>query len=69
VLAILEAIPERRWFLQVCGVLSIGKVLVLCLVPLFWSHRVPILMGVIVVGSVGSHMPRRFRHYLLFGSN
>jgi hypothetical protein len=37
----------------------------LCLIPWLWQYRVPILVAVIVIASVGSHMPRRFRHYSL----
>ncbi len=31
--------------------------------PLAWDYRLPILLAVIVLGSVGSHMPARFRYY------
>jgi len=33
------------------------------LVPLFWDFRLPILLMVVVIASVGSHMPARFRYY------
>jgi hypothetical protein len=33
-----------------------------------WSHRLPILIAVVIIGSVGSHMPRKFRHYsIIYG--
>jgi hypothetical protein len=32
-------------------------------VPLFWDYRLPILLAVVVIASVGSHMPARFRYY------
>jgi hypothetical protein len=35
----------------------------ICAVPLAWDYRLPILLAVIVIGSVGSHMPGRYRHY------
>ena len=63
VLTILEAWPSWRWCFQARGVMPIAKVLVMCLVPWLWNYRIAILIAVIVLGSVGSHMPRRFRHY------
>lgn len=65
VLVIIEAYPSWRWCLEGRGVMPITKVLVMCLVPWLWSYRVSILIAVIVIGSVGSHMPRRFRYYSL----
>jgi len=63
VLVILEAWPSWRWCFQGRGVMPIAKVLAMCLVPWLWDYRIAILLAVIVIGSVGSHMPRRFRHY------
>lgn len=62
-LAAVEAGPRLRWFHQGSGVMTFAKVALLCAVPLAWDYRLPILLAVVVVGSVGSHMPRRFRHY------
>lgn len=39
------------------------KLAALCLVLVWWEARVWILLIVLVVGAVGSHMPRRYRHY------
>jgi hypothetical protein len=61
-LILLEAYPTWRWCLEVRGMLVIAKLFATCLVPWFWHYRVPILIAVVVLGSVGSHMPRRFRH-------
>jgi hypothetical protein len=66
-LALVEALPDRGWFVQSRGVLSLLKTCILCLVPLFWNFRIPILAGVMVLGSVGSHMPFKFRHYRVLG--
>jgi hypothetical protein len=41
----------------------LAKLSLLCLVPFAWEYRVPILLVVLVLGSVGSHMPSRFRYY------
>jgi len=64
-LAVLEALPDGRWLLEVRGLLVLLKLGLLALVPLAWAHRVALLMAVVVVASVGSHMPRRFRHAVL----
>jgi hypothetical protein len=66
-LAVVEIIPERGWWSQGSGVMSMAKVLLLLSMPWLWDYRVPLLAGVILLGSVGSHMPHRFRHFPLFG--
>jgi hypothetical protein len=66
-LAIMEWIPDRHWFVQARGILSISKILILCLVPFLWNHRVSVLVAIIVAGSFGSHMPYTYRHYPVFG--
>jgi hypothetical protein len=63
VLVFLEAFPSWRWCCQGRAVMVVTKLCLVCLVPWLWSYRVPILTLVIVLGSVGSHMPRRFRYY------
>lgn len=62
-LVILEAWPSWIWFVQGRGLLTLLKLLLIGLVPLLWSHRVALLVAVIVLGSVGSHMPARWRYY------
>ena len=59
----IEAFPHARWCWEGRGVLTLAKLALLCLVPGLWGYRVAILTVVIVLGSVGSHMPRRFRYY------
>jgi len=61
----IEAYPRWRWFYQGRGAAVIAKMLLLCLIPWLWDYRVPILVLVIVIASVGSHMPARFRYYSL----
>ena len=39
------------------------KLALLVLIPWLWEYRVAILAVVIVLASVGSHMPARFRYY------
>ena len=63
VLGALEAGPRLIWFHQGRGLMTIGKLVLIGSVPLCWEHRFPILLVVVVIASVGSHMPARFRYY------
>jgi hypothetical protein len=63
VLVFLEAYPSCRWFYQGRGLLVLLKLLLLCLIPWLWDYRLVILLVVVVIASVGSHMPARFRYY------
>ncbi len=60
VLAAVEAGARLLWFHQGRGVMTMAKLALLCAVPLAWDYRLPILLVVIVIGSVGSHMPGRY---------
>lgn len=57
--------PSCRWFLEGRGVMVLVKLAVLLAVPVFWEWRVTLLMLVVVIASVGSHCPSRFRHALV----
>lgn len=61
----LELASTFAWLATGKGIAVLLKLLVLLSVPLFWDHRVALLLLVIVVASVGAHMPSRFRHYSL----
>jgi hypothetical protein len=63
VLAAIEAGPRLIWFHQGRGLMTMAKVALICAVPLAWDYRLPILLAVVVIGSVGSHMPGRYRHF------
>ncbi len=62
-LVLIEAFPRWCWFYQGRGLFVIAKLLLLAAIPWAWDYRVPILFAVIVIASVGSHMPGRFRYY------
>lgn len=62
-LAAVEIGPKLLWFHQGRGLMTMAKLALICAVPLAWDYRLPILLGVIVIGSVGSHMSARFRYY------
>jgi hypothetical protein len=63
VLVFIEAFPQVRWFYQGRGVMVYAKILLMCLIPWFWEYRATILMLIVVIASIGSHMPGRFRYY------
>jgi hypothetical protein len=62
-LAAIEAGARLLWFHQGRGLMTMAKLALICAVPLAWDYRLPLLLAVIVVASVGSHMPGRYRHY------
>ena len=66
ILIVLEAFSLRlRWATQGRGVMVLAKLALLLVIPLAWRARLPILFVVIVLASVGSHMPARYRYYSL----
>jgi hypothetical protein len=67
-MASVEAYPSFQFLHQGWGIFLLLKLALLCTVPFAWEHRFPILVAVVIIGSIGSHMPRRIRHYsLLYG--
>ena len=63
VLLIVEIYPTWRRIFEVRTAMVAAKLLLLCLIPWLWTYRVAILIAVIVIASIGSHMPRRYRYY------
>ena len=62
-LGAMEAGPRLVWFHQGRGLMTMGKLLLVAAVPFCWPYRVPILLAVVVLASVGAHMPAKFRYY------
>ena len=62
-LAAVESGGRLLWFHQGSGLLTMVKVVMLCLVSAVGIDRLPVLLAVLVIGSIGSHMPGRYRHY------
>ena len=58
-----EAGPRLLWLHQGRGLMTLAKMVLIGSVAFFWDYRLPILLVVVVIGSVGSHMPARFRYY------
>jgi len=67
-MAVIEAYPSFQSLLQGWGLLTLSKLAVLCIIPFAWKYRFPILIVVLIIGSIGSHMTKKLRHYsLLYG--
>ena len=64
-LILLELYRSCDWAYQGMGALVIIKVAITALAGLWWEQRVFLLVFVAILGSVGSHMPARYRHYSL----
>ena len=65
-LAALEMYRTPVWPMQVRGVATFVKVLLVAAVGVWWDAGVYLLTAVIVIGGVVSHMPGRYRYYSLF---
>jgi len=61
----LEIYRAPIWMVQLRGLATLVKIVLVASVAVFWSFRVAILTGVIVIGSVSSHMPGQYRYYSL----
>jgi hypothetical protein len=64
-MAFIEAYPSLRSLLQGWGIVLLLKLALLCVIPFAWSYRLPILVVVVIIGSVGSHMTKKLRHHSL----
>ncbi len=62
---LLEAYPSLHFVFEGWGLLLLGKLALLCCIPFAWKQRFPILLAVVALASIGSHMPKSFRHYSL----
>jgi hypothetical protein len=67
-LGAVESGGRLLWFHQGRGLMTLAKLALVAFVPWFWDYRLPILLVVVALASVGSHMPARFRYYsVLYG--
>lgn len=60
---LLEAWGSLGWLFQVRGVVTVAKISLILLIPVYWEHRMWILAAVVILASISSHMPGRFRYY------
>jgi hypothetical protein len=58
-----ELYRSCRWIYLLKGVLVILKLMLLVAAGIWWDQRVALLLFVVLLGSVGSHLPARFRYY------
>lgn len=65
-LILLELYRSCDWVYQGMGFMVIVKTAITILAGIWWEQRVPLLCVVVVLGSVGSHMPADYRHYSLW---
>lgn len=62
-LVLLELFSSCRWIYLVKGVMVMVKVALVIAAGIWWDQRVSFLLLVVLIGSIGSHMPARFRYY------
>lgn len=62
-LVALEVYHTPVWAVQLRGLATFLKCLLVALVAVWWDLRVALLALTIVIGSVSSHMPGRYRYY------
>jgi hypothetical protein len=55
--------------LEVRGLAVLIKVILMLLTSLFWEQRITLLVLALIVGVFSSHMPKKYRHRLLFFSD
>lgn len=58
-----ELYSSGHWLHQGCALALYAKLAVLCVIPIWWEARVPLLLAALALASVGSHAPRTLRHY------
>jgi len=55
--------------IEIRGVMVLAKLGLLLLIPAASAHAVPLLASALIIGAVSSHLPRGFRHKVLFLRN
>jgi hypothetical protein len=64
-LVVFEVWQARIWLVQVRGVATLLKLVLLAAIGVAWDLRILLLTLALVIGSVSSHMPGRWRYYSL----
>ena len=62
-IVLLEIYGTLGWFFEVRGLVTVPKVALVCLVPVFWEQRVWLLMAALAIGSFSSHTTGKIRYY------
>jgi hypothetical protein len=58
-----EAYPTLGFLFEGWGLMLLAKLGLLCALGLVSRARLPILLAVVALAAIGSHMPRRWRHF------
>ncbi len=64
-LILLELYSSCRWIYLGKGVMVTLKIALVIAAGVWWEQRIVFLLLVVLISSVGSHMPARFRYYSL----
>lgn len=59
----LELYRTPLWLIQVRGLATLAKIGLVAAVAVCWDFRVALLTAAVVIGTVVSHMPGRYRYY------
>jgi hypothetical protein len=59
----LEVYRTPLWLVQVRGLATLVKILLVVAVAVWWDAGVFLLTAAVVIGGVVSHMPGRYRYY------
>ncbi len=60
-----DVISSLHYLREVRGAAIVFKMAMVASVAWLWDHRVPILFAVIVLSGIVSHMPGRFRYWVV----
>ncbi|MBM9537869.1 hypothetical protein [Desulfobulbus alkaliphilus] len=67
-LVVLELVQDRNWIHQGKGLVTLVHIGLAGSIHFRPDLVMPLLWAMLVTGSIGSHMPRRFRHWsILYG--
>lgn len=61
----LELCRSCQWAYEGMGLLVEIKLALLIAAGIWWDARVPLVILVVILGSVAAHLPARYRHYSL----
>jgi hypothetical protein len=59
----LELYRTPLWLVQVRGLATLAKIALVAAVAVCWDFRIVLLTTAVVIGTVVSHMPGRYRYY------
>ena len=63
ILLLLEWLHDSRWLHRGKGLLALFHLGLCLLIHWFPAWTIPLAWAILISGSIGSHMPRRFRHW------